>query len=234
MPPSTELPDDALKLPINPAEGAREAVQRIREHEQEKKQKKKATRSFWRELPVLIVVALVIAVVIKTFFVQAFFIPSGSMRDTLIEGDRVMVNKLAYRFGDPARGDVVVFDSPFADGNDGESIIGAVFRNIGESLGVASPETEFIKRIIALPGETIEISENQVVIDGVPLDEPYLRDGLRMPDFGPETVPAGFVFVMGDNRNQSQDSRFFGPIPEEDIVGRAFVTVWPPGRWGGL
>lgn len=209
-------------------------MNRIREHEVEKKQKRKATRSFWRELPVLILVALVIAVLIKTFLMQAFFIPSGSMRETLIEGDRVMVNKLSYRFGDPGRGDVVVFDSPFTDGNDGESIISAVFRNIGESLGVASPETEFIKRVIALPGETIEIADNQVLIDGEPLDEPYLQPGLRMPDFGPETVPVGFVFVMGDNRNQSQDSRFFGPVPTDDIVGRAFVKVWPPSRWGGL
>ena len=120
------------------------------------------------------------------------------------------------------------------NGNDGESFIAAVFRNIGESLGVSSPETEFIKRVIALPGETIAVRDNQVLIDGEPLDEPYLRAGIRMPDFGPEVVPEGFVFVMGDNRNQSQDSRFFGPIPEEDIVGRAFVTVWPPGRWGGL
>lgn len=191
-------------------------------------------RAFWKELPVLIVVALVVAVIIKTFLVQAFYIPSASMRDTLLEGDRVMVNKLAYRFGEPARGDVIVFDSPLHPHDDGENILEAVVRNIGEALGLSTPESALIKRVIAIGGDTIEIVDNQVLVNGEAIDEPYLTRSPRMSDFGPMEIPQGHVFVMGDNRNQSEDSRRFGPIPESTIIGNAFVKVWPPGRWGGL
>lgn len=199
-----------------------------------RKKKKGGARSFWKELPILIIVALVIAVLIKTFLVQAFFIPSGSMNDTLLEGDRVMVNKLAYRFGDPARGQVVVFDSPMEPDVDGETIFGALVRHVAESLGLSSPDSALIKRIIAVGGETIEIRGNRVLIDGTAIDEPYLKEGSFMADFGPLTVPEGQVFVMGDNRSSSSDSRVFGPIAEGEIVGRAFIRVWPPSRWGGL
>jgi signal peptidase I len=191
-------------------------------------------RSFWKELPILIVVALAVAVIIKTFLVQAFYIPSASMRDTLLEGDRVMVNKLSFRFGEPERGDVIVFDSPLVPHEDGESFVAAVVRNIGEALGMSTPDTALIKRVIAMGGETIEIRGNQVYVDDVAIDEPYLRPGSHMDAFGPVTVPLGEVFVMGDNRNQSEDSRRFGTIPVDDIIGRAFVRVWPPSRWGGL
>jgi signal peptidase I len=197
-------------------------------------EKRGSGHSFWKELPILIVVALVVAVLVKTFLVQAFFIPSGSMHDTLLEGDRVMVNKLAYRFGDPGRGDVIVFDNPQNSNGDGETIFGALVRHVTESLGLSSPDSALIKRIIAVGGETIEIRQNQVFVDGVALDEPYVKEGSRMPRYGPFTVPEDHVFVMGDNRSQSTDSRVFGPVPEGSIVGRAFVRVWPPSRWGGL
>jgi signal peptidase I len=197
-------------------------------------EKADATRAFWKELPVLIVVALVVAVLIKTFLVQAFFIPSASMRDTLLEGDRVMVNKLAYRFGEPSRGDVIVFDSPLEEHSGGENILGAIVRNVGEALGLSTPDTALIKRVIAVGGDTLEISGDAVLINGVAIDEPYLTRPGPMADFGPFDVPADHVFVMGDNRNQSEDSRRFGPIHEDAIVGRAFVRVWPPSRWGGL
>lgn len=193
-----------------------------------------ATRAFWKELPVLIIVALVVAVLIKTFLVQAFFIPSASMRDTLLEGDRVMVNKLSFRFGEPARGNVIVFDSPLEESGHGEGLLGAVIRNIGESLGLSQPDTALIKRVIAIGGDTLEIRENTVFINGTAIDEPYLTRTIRMPDFGPVEIPIEHVFVMGDNRNQSEDSRRFGPIPVSSIIGRAFVRVWPPSRWGGL
>ncbi len=136
--------------------------------------------------------------------------------------------------GEVERGDVIVFDSPLVDHHDGESFVEAVFRNIGEALGVSTPDTALIKRVIAVGGETIEVRDNQVLVDGEAISEPYLRPGVVMPPFGPVTVPAGEVFVMGDNRNQSEDSRRFGPIPVGDIIGRAFVRVWPPSRWGGL
>ena len=210
------------------------ALEALRDDARVRGEKSDATRAFWKELPLLIIVALVVAVVIKTFLVQAFFIPSASMRDTLLEGDRVMVNKLAFRFGEPGHGDVIVFDSPLEELSDGENIFGAILRNIGESLGLSTPDTALIKRVIALEGDTIEIRENAVFINGTAIDESYLTRNVRMPDFGPEQIPPDHVFVMGDNRNQSEDSRRFGPIPESSIIGRAFVRVWPPSRWGGI
>ncbi len=209
-------------------------LEALRKDARARGEKTDAARAFWKELPILIVVALVVAVIIKTFLVQAFFIPSASMRDTLLEGDRVMVNKLAFRFGEPGHGDVIVFDSPLEELSDGENVLGAILRNIGESLGLSTPDTALIKRVIALEGDTIEIRDNAVFIDGTAIDESYLTRTVRMPDFGPLQIPPDHVFVMGDNRNQSEDSRRFGPIPESSIIGRAFVRVWPPGRWGGI
>ena len=211
-----------------------ESLERLRSDARESRERSESRRSFWRELPLLILVALVVAILIKTFLIQAFFIPSASMRETLVEGDRVMVNKLAYRFGEPSRGDVIVFDSPLEENGGGENIFSAVVRHVAESLGLSSPESALIKRVIAVGGETIAIAEGRVLIDGAVIDEPYLRTGISMPDFGPELVPDGHVFVMGDNRPSSQDSRRFGSISEDDIIGRAFVRVWPPSRWGGL
>lgn len=227
------LPKYVPPSPV-PFDDDADALERLRADAQERGEKEDARRSFWRELPVLVVVALVVAILIKTFLVQAFFIPSASMRDTLLEGDRVMVNKLAYRFGTPGYSDVIVFDSPLVPDNGGENVLQAVVRNIAESLGLSSPESALIKRVIAVGGQTIQIRDNTVFVDDVALDEPYVRAGSRMPDFGPVTVPADHVFVMGDNRSASQDSRRFGPIPDSSIIGKAFVKVWPPSRWGGL
>ncbi len=190
-------------------------------------------RSFWRELPFLILIALVIAVIIKTFVIQAFWIPSSSMENTLEINDRVLVNKLAYDFGDIARGDVIVFDDPRGV-QERESVVESIVRNLAESVGLSTPKSEFIKRVIGLPGDTIEIRDSTVHVNGQPLSEDYLHPRTNMPDFGPETVPAGQYFVMGDNRNSSQDSRFFGPIDGDAIVGKAFVVLWPPSRWTGL
>jgi signal peptidase I len=225
--------DDPAAGPSDDAETP-DVLDRMREDARESREKSESRRSFWRELPLLVLVALVVAILIKTFLIQAFFIPSASMRDTLLEGDRVMVNKLAYRFGDPSRGDVIVFDSPLEPDDGGENFFGSLVRHVAESLGLSSPDSALIKRVIAVGGETIEISENRVLIDGTAIDEPYLRPGIRMPDFGPETVPEGELFVMGDNRGASQDSRRFGTVPEHTVIGRAFVRVWPPSRWGGL
>ncbi len=193
----------------------------------------KPHRSFWKELPFLILIALVVAVLIKTFFVQAFWIPSGSMEDTLQINDRVLVNKLSYQFGDVERGDVIVFDDPRGV-KDPESVPQAVLRNLLESVGLSTPKSEYIKRVIALPGETIQVRSGKVEIDGVVIDEPYLHPFSTMPDFGPETVGENQLFMMGDNRNASQDSRVFGPIDADTVVGRAFVVLWPPSSWSGL
>ncbi len=189
------------------------------------------TWSFLKELPFLIIGALIVAVLVKSFLIQVFWIPSGSMEETLQIGDRVIVNKLAYRLGDPGRGDVVVFEPETFES---ESIVTKVSRNLLESIGLRTPESDLIKRVIGLPGETIEVKDNQIYINEAPLTEPYLAQGIRMNDFGPELVPVDSYFVMGDNRSSSRDSRVFGAIDGHRIVGRAFSVVWPPGRWGGL
>lgn len=213
---------------------AHELLDELRADADEQAERTEANRSFWRELPILVAIALIVAVVIKIFIIQAFWIPSSSMEDTLQINDRVMVSKLSYAFGrEPRRGDVVVFDDPRGE-RANESVIRSVFRNIAESVGLSTPRSEFIKRVIAREGETIEIRDNQVLVDGIALDEPYVAPGSRMPEYGPITIKEDFVFVMGDNRNASQDSRVFGPIPNGDIVGRAVIILWPPSRWSGL
>lgn len=195
---------------------------------------KRKALPFWLELPLLVFIALIVAVIIKTFLIQAFWIPSSSMEDTLQVNDRVLVYKLAYRIGDVDRGHVIVFDDPRGPAEDGESIFAAARRNVAEAVGLSTPRSEFIKRAIGLPGETVEVRENSVLVDGVPVDEPYLKAGSVMADFDAVTVGPGELFVMGDNRNASQDSRFFGTISADTVVGRGFVIIWPLSRWGGL
>jgi signal peptidase I len=180
--------------------------------------------------------ALVIAIVIKTFLIQAFFIPSGSMEPTLMPNDRILVNRLAYRFGHIERGDIIVFGDPTPTPQD-RGIVGTVLHWLGEGIGVVRPaDDDFIKRVIALPGETWEIRDGVTYIDGRKLDEPYVNQAdLDTRSFGPETVPDGMLFVMGDNRNHSGDSRFpppagLGYIPIDRVIGQAFVTIWPPSR----
>ncbi|MGH9084856.1 MAG: signal peptidase I [Acidimicrobiales bacterium] len=173
----------------------------------------------------VIVGALVVALVVKTFLFQAFYIPSASMEPTLEKGDRVLVNKLSYDLHDVNRGDVVVFELP-------EDKIGPD--------GIK----DLIKRVIGLPGDTIETREGVVYVNDRRLDEPYLSDGTRTgdptngnnPAIDRQVVPDETVFVMGDNRSNSHDSRYAdrGPIPIDSIVGRAFILVWPPGKIGSL
>ncbi len=188
--------------------------------------------------PFLIALALVAALLIKTFLVQAFFIPSDSMEPTLHRGDRVLVNKLAYLGGHVGRGDVIVFADPNGAPSPARGAIGAVLHWLAEGLGVAQPEREdYIKRVVGLPGETVEIRDRTVHVDGRPLEEPYLTDEARScnQDFGPVTVPPDALFVLGDNRCNSADSRFgLGFVPVDAVVGRAFVIVWPPADLGGL
>jgi signal peptidase I len=233
-PPSTVAPDESRMGSADPFAAAHEVVEHVRESTAEDAESVKATRSFWVELPFLIVVALIIAVLIKTFAFQAFYIPSESMRDTLLVNDRVMVSKLSYAIGDVEPGDVIVFDDPRGANGPQESIVGALLRNLAESIGLRTPQSEFIKRVIAVAGQSVSISDGVVFVDGLPIDEPYLAPGVRMPDFDQIRVPDDHVFVMGDNRSNSTDSRSFGPIPEEDIVGRAFVIIWPVSSWSGL
>ena len=194
-----------------------------------------ARARFFRELPGVLFVALLLAVLIKTFLVQAFFIPSPSMIPTLEIDDRVLVSKIAYRINGPEQGDVIVFDSPLLANDRPESFGQKVMRNVLEAVGIRTAYVEdLIKRVIAVAGDRLEIRNNRVLVNGVTLDEPYLAPGFKMHDMAPSYIPADHVWVMGDNRNNSQDSRRFGPIPMDEVVGRAFVRIWPVPRWGGL
>jgi len=165
------------------------------------------------EWVVIIAGALVVALIVKTFLLQAFYIPSLSMSPTLHVQDRVLVNKLSYDMHNINRGDVVVFKSA---NNDTEI-------------------KDLIKRVVGLPGETIETLDGRILINGAPLEEPYLQpDTAPGPAVNRQLVPAGHIFVMGDNRSNSKDSRVIGAIPEALVVGRAFVKVWPISDLGLL
>jgi signal peptidase I len=218
----------------DPYDPTHRSLRALREGAQRDAQVDRAARSFWRELPFLILVALLLAVLIKTFVVQAFFIPSGSMLETLQIDDRVLVSKLSYVWGDPERGDVIVFDDPRGEPGESESLSGKVWRNLAESIGVRTPQSEFIKRVIGVGGDTVEGRGGIVYVNGAATAEPYLPRYAVTDDFGPTVVPPGELFVMGDNRGDSIDSRSFGPISEGDVVGRAFVVMWPATRWAGL
>jgi signal peptidase I len=225
---NAETPDDAVPG-TNPVEDSLPSIVEVIDPSEDDKESE--AWSFLKELPFLIIGALIVAVLVKSFLIQVFWIPSGSMEQTLQVGDRVVVNKLAYRIGDPNRGDVVVFEPETFEA---ESLFAKVSRNLLESVGLRTPESDLIKRVVALPGETIEVANNQVLINSAPLNEPYLASNTTMRDFGPEVVPTDSYFVMGDNRSSSRDSRVFGAIERGRIVGRAFSVVWPPSRWGGL
>jgi signal peptidase I len=188
-----------------------------------------------RELPVLIVLAFALAIVLKTFVVQAFFIPSGSMEPTLLPGDRVLVTKVLYH---PQRGDIIVFEDPHPGAQPDRGVVGGFVHWLSQGLGFALPADEdFIKRVIGMPGETLEIRDHAVLIDGRPLPEPYLTEEAKrsMGDYGPVTVPPDALFVMGDNRGDSDDSRAsLGFIPLDKVIGHAFIRIWPPSRFGWL
>jgi len=180
---------------------------------------------------VLVVAAAVaVAILVRTFVAQAYWIPSASMVPQLEVNDRVVVTRLAYDLHAPRRGDIVVFKSP--PGVEPPPKIPSDpllrgLRDIGVALGFAQDQTVLIKRVIGLPGEEIEARGGHVYIDGDLLVEPYLPKGTYTSSFGPLVVPKGDVFVMGDNRGDSLDSRYFGPIPERTIVGRAGWRIWP-------
>jgi signal peptidase I len=197
-------------------------------------------KSFWRELPVLVAIALLIAILIKSFLIQAFYIPSPSMEPTLVRGDRVLVCRVCVRFGDVSRGDVIVFADPDPEPHADDGFARDAFRWLAEGVGVAQPEDEdFIKRVVGLPGDVVEIRRGNVFVNAERLDEPYLDEREDTRSFAPRTIPDGMLFVMGDNRLVSGDSRFEPPtgvglVPEDRVIGVAFVRVWPPSRWGWI
>ncbi|HEV2368969.1 MAG TPA: signal peptidase I [Acidimicrobiales bacterium] len=183
----------------------------------------------------LVGVAVLAAFLVKTFVAQAFYIPSESMVPQLEVNDRIVVSKLAYDLHPPRRGDVVVFTAPPSQqpfqAPDTSPVIAHWLRNVGVAVGVIAPSTEdFVKRVIGLPGDVVEGRGGHVYVNGRLLAEPYLPPGTRTSDFGPVKVPAGHLWVLGDNRGDSCDSRCFpeGSIPISSVIGRAIVRVWPP------
>jgi signal peptidase I len=196
-------------LPADPAEHDPEPVA-----EPPKSGSQRRTARLAIEWGGILVVAVLAAILIRSFVVQPFYIPSGSMEPTLKVGDRVLVNKLSYDLHGVHRGDIVVFKKPPND--------------------TAPGINDLIKRVIGLPGETIAAQDGQVDINGHPLAEPWLPKGVTTAPFGPQTIPPGEYFMMGDNRGDSSDSREIGPIPKHLFIGKAFVRVWPLSRVGTL
>ncbi len=152
--------------------------------------------------------------IVRPVVAAPFHIPTESMVPTLMVKDRLLVNKFVYRFTEPERGDIALFENQQGGGD------------------------PLIKRVIGLPGDELELRDGKVYVDGSPLEEPYLKRDTCKPglpktcSFGPVTVPKDHYFMMGDNRTNSFDSRFFGPVPEDDVLGEALVRFWPPGRAG--
>lgn len=184
------------------------------------------------EIPVLLIVAAVIAFLVKSLLAQAYYIPSGSMLPQLQIDDRVVVSKLAYKVHDPRRGDIIVFDDPRPGVDTTKTVertgVSKLVRKVGEGIGIIQPSTdEFIKRVVGLPGDKVAGHDGHVYINGHKLLEPYLKASVETSDFPEQTIATGKLWVMGDNRTGSADSRVFGQIKIKTIVGRAVVKVWP-------
>ena len=185
--------------------------QRFRTSIEERRPPRKKSGGALEYLVILLVSFALVFGFVRPFVMEAFWIPSGSMIPTLEIGDRVLVNKFIYRFTEPNRGDIIVFES------------------------VDNPDEDLIKRVVALPGDTIAVRRGHLILNGERQKEPYLNKNLPDRSFYAKTpVPKGHVFVMGDNRGNSADSRVFGPLPRKNIEGEAFLRFWPPHRIGLL
>lgn len=190
--------------PVEAAEPTR------RRRAQEKEKKKRSPVGTVIEIVIIVAAAFAIAMLVQAFVVKPFTIHQVSMQPTLLERDRILLNRMSYHFRDPERGDVVVFHSPMNEGDD------------------------LVKRVVGVAGETVAIRGGSLYINGELQDEPYVLERHIRDDDQEVLVPPGHVFVMGDNRNNSGDSRFFGPIEVDSIIGCAFCVYWPIGRWRGL
>ncbi|MGH3430415.1 MAG: signal peptidase I [Mycobacteriales bacterium] len=204
----------------------------------------------WQEVPLLIILALAMSLFVRTFVIESFFIPSGSMERTLLIGDRVMVNKLVYDVRNPRRGEIIVFRgseswAPEQRVKPPGNLVDTIKLKLGEVVGLGGPnEKDFIKRVIGLPGDTVGCcdSAGRYTVNGHGVNEPYIFENLPLEQrgFGPIKVPKGRLFVMGDHRGNSKDSRAYlddghsGTIPRGNVIGRAFVRVWPHDRLGLL
>lgn len=213
-----------------------------------KRASRRRKRSLLREIPMIVVVALVITLMLQTFLVQVFSIPSGSMETTIAVGDRVVVNKLSPWFGaKPQRGDVVVFNDPDNWLKDDPvptsgPVLGAV-KSVFTFVGLLPSDRDLIKRVIGVPGDTVACcdSKGRLLLNGKPLDEPYVFAGNPPSRITFKvTVPPGKLWVMGDHRDVSADSRYHmgdatgGFVPEKDVVGKAVAVIWPVSHWRTL
>jgi signal peptidase I len=240
-------PDRPAVPDPEPGAAAEPAASTSRRESAPPRRRPKKRGSFWRELPGIVITALVISVLIKTFLVQAFYIPSGSMENTLLVNDRVLVNKLADKPDEIRRGDVVVFRDPggWLGGttDSGRGGIVGLIRDVLVFVGLAPApgEEDLIKRVIGVAGDTVVCCDDggKLLLNDVPLDEPYLYPGDDPSEVEFEiTVPKDRLWVMGDHRSVSEDSRAHrqqpgeGFVPVEDVLGRAFTVVWPLDRAG--
>jgi len=239
-------PDAAADAEQAPAADSAEKPEDAKEPETAKRRK----RHFWRDLAVIVVAALALTILLKAFVVQVFSIPTGSMENTLLPGDRILVSKIVYRFRPIDRGDIVVFSG---DGSWGppppplpSNPLERGWEDFTNLIGLSAPGTDYVKRVIGLPGDHVKCcdAEGRVTVNGVALTESsYLYPGDQPnSDDGPYSivVPPGRLFVLGDHRSDSCDSRChmvdgeYGTIPENEVVGRAFVIIWPLSRIGDL
>jgi len=241
-------PEQAAQ-PENPArdENSAQAEDTAKPEDTEPPGKPRRKRSFWRDLVVIVVAALALTILLKAFVVQVFSIPSGSMENTLLPGDRILVSKIVYKFRPIARGDIVVFsgagswDPPNPPPS---NWLARTWDDAVNLVGIAGPETDYVKRVIGVPGDHVVCcnAQGKVTVNGVPLSE----SSYIFPGNAPSlvrfniTVPAGRLWVMGDNRGDSDDSRYReadldnGTIPESAVVGRAFLIIWPFSRVSDL
>ncbi|MDD5747966.1 MAG: signal peptidase I [Actinomycetota bacterium] len=193
------------------------------------------SKSFFRfliEILITIAIAFCLAIIIQSFFLKAFVIPSSSMTPTLKVGDRVMVEKLSYLFGKPRRGEIVVFRFPPSEPSsmNTKNPFYWPFEQIAETLHIAFRDsTPYVKRVVATGGQTIELRKGILYVNGKRIHEGYAM--IDSCDYGPERVPEGTVFCLGDYRANSRDSRFIGPVPLRTIIGRVILIWWPPGRF---
>jgi signal peptidase I len=238
-------PDPATPAP-DAASGAEVADEQV-SADNDAKSGTKRKRHFGRDLAVIVIAALVLTILLKAFVVQVFSIPSGSMENTLLPGDRILVNKMVYRFRSIERGDIVVFSGSgsWDLATPGPSNPVVRFLDDARSLvGIAGPGTDYVKRVIGVPGDHVVCcnAEGQVTVNGVALsEESYIYPGAAPSQIRFNiTVPPGRLWVMGDNRADSDDSRYrssdpgSGTIPESAVVGRAFLIIWPLSRFGDL
>ncbi|PPK64402.1 signal peptidase I [Actinokineospora auranticolor] len=245
------------RYPGSGADGGRDKESEDRRKRGGRHRRPPRRQPLWREILTLVAIALVLTFLIQHFVGRVYSIPSGSMEQTLhgcpgCEGDRVFVDKVVYRFRDPTPGDVVVFEGPNTWTEHDVKSPPANFlvnslRYAGSFIGIAPPdERDFVKRVIAVGGQTVECcdDQNRVLVDGKPLDEPYVYWENGVPNsqmkFDPVTVPEGTLWVMGDNRNNSSDSRIQGGggvrgvVPLGKVIGKARYIVLPPSRWRGI